>query len=95
MLSRTLTIAQLNLIQKEIGGLRTEIVKLRHELTSRQQYAERLEVLLRERLTRIDELTGKLEQSREQIRRLDRECEHLADMIRILPQLDPAMLAPK
>ena len=80
MLSRTLTIAQLNLIQKEIGGLRTEIVKLRHELTSKQQYAERLEVLLRERLERIDDLNGKLEQAREQNKRLKAEAEHQAAM---------------
>jgi hypothetical protein len=40
-------------------------------------------------------LRGKLEQSREQIRRLDQECEHYADMIRIMPQLDAALLSPK
>ena len=85
MLSRTLTIAQLNLIQKEIGGLRTEIVKLRHELASRQQYAERLEVLLRERLERIDDLNGKLEQAREQNKRLKAEAEHLAQLVAAPP----------
>ena len=46
-----------------------------------------LEYLVQQRSERIDELTGKLEQSREQIRRLDEECEHLADMVRLMPQL--------
>jgi predicted nuclease with TOPRIM domain len=54
-----------------------------------------LEYLLRERLTKIDELNGKLEQSRERIKQLDAENEHLVDMIRIMPQLDPAVLSPK
>ena len=46
-----------------------------------------LEYLVQQRSERIDELTGKLEQSRDQIRRLDEECEHLADMVRLMPQL--------
>ena len=37
-------------LQKENDALRTEIVKLRHELTTKKHYAERLEVLLRERI---------------------------------------------
>jgi len=81
MLTRTLTIAQLNLIQKEIGGLCTELIQLRHQLASKQQYAERLEVLLRERLERIDDLNGKLEQARERNKRLKAEAEHLAAMV--------------
>jgi chromosome segregation ATPase len=75
---RRSTIAELHLLQKENDGLRTEIVKLRHELTNKQGYAERLEVLLRERLERIDDLNGKLEQAREQNKRLKAEAEHLA-----------------
>jgi len=77
---RRSTIAELNLLQKENDGLRTEIVKLRHELTNKQGYAERLEVLLRERLERIDDLNGKLEQAREQNKRLKAEAEHQAAM---------------
>jgi hypothetical protein len=52
------TVAELKLLQKENDGLRTEIIKLRHELTNKRGYAERLEVLLRERMERIDELTA-------------------------------------
>jgi hypothetical protein len=77
---RRSTIAELHLLQKENDGVRTEIVKLRHELTNKQGYAERLEVLLRERLERIDDLNGKLEQAREQNKRLKAEAEHQAAM---------------
>jgi chromosome segregation ATPase len=84
---------QLQLI-KENDSLRTAIVVLRREIENKQGAVGRLETLLQERLHKIDELNGRLEQSREQVRRLDQECEHLADMIRIMPQLE-AMLAPK
>ena len=77
---RRSTIAELHLLQKENDGVRTEIVKLRHELTNKQGYAERLEVLLRELLERIDDLNGKLEQAREQNKRLKAEAEHQAAM---------------
>jgi hypothetical protein len=77
---RRSTIAELQL-QKVNDGLRTEILKLRHELTTKQTYAERLEILLRERMERIDDLNGKLEQAREQNKRLKAEAEHLAAMV--------------
>ena len=70
--------AEFKLLQKENDGLRTEIVKLRHELTNNQGYAERLEVLLRERMERIDELTATIDQLRERNKRLEAEAEHLA-----------------
>jgi chromosome segregation ATPase len=72
------SVAELKLLQKENDGLRTEIVKLRHELTNKQGYAERLEVLLRERMERIDELTATIDQLRERNKRLEAEAEHLA-----------------
>jgi hypothetical protein len=57
-------------------------------------YAERLETLLHERLNKIDELNGQLQQSREQVRRLGLENEILAAML-AAPRLDAAMLAQK
>ena len=74
---RRSTIAELQL-QKANDGLRTEIVNLRHELTNKQGYAERLEVLLRERLERIDDLTARIDELRERNKRLEAEAEHLA-----------------
>jgi chromosome segregation ATPase len=77
---RRSAVAELKLLQKENDGLRTEIVKLRHELTNKQGYAERLEVLLRERMERIDELTATIDQLRERNKRLEAEAERLAAM---------------
>jgi hypothetical protein len=73
---------------RENDGLRTEIVRLRHDLADKEGYVGRLEVLMRERSERIDELNGKIDQLREQNRRLDAENEHLVKMGR-LPPGDP------
>ena len=82
-------------LMRENDSLRTTICCLRREIENKQGAMGRLELLLQERMERVDELNGKLDQLREQNRRLDKENDHLADMIRIMPQLDPAMLAPK
>jgi hypothetical protein len=74
-------------LQRENDSLRTTIVCLRHELTDKQGHVGRLEYLLCERSERIDELNGKIDQLRDQNRRLDAEAERLTDMIRIMPQL--------
>jgi hypothetical protein len=75
------TRAELQLLLKENDGLRTEIVRLRRELTTKQHYAERLEYLLHQRMERTDELTATIDQLRERNRRLDEEAEHLAAMV--------------
>jgi uncharacterized coiled-coil DUF342 family protein len=49
----------------------------------------RLEVLLRERMERIDELNAKVDQLREQIKRLNAENEHLAAII-AAPKIEAA-----
>ena len=82
------------LLRRENDGLKTTICCLRRELTNKEAYAAKLELVLHQRLETIDALPGKLKQSQKQIRRLDQEAERLADMIRIMPQLE-AMLAPK
>jgi predicted RNase H-like nuclease (RuvC/YqgF family) len=80
----TPTPAELQL-RREVDGLRTTIVCLRREIENKQGAVGRLETLLRERLTRIDELNAKLEQAREQNRRLEAEAEHLAAVIAASP----------
>jgi hypothetical protein len=60
------TRTELQLLKNENDGLRTEIVRLRRELENRQGAVGRLELLLRERLTKIDELTGQVDQLRHQ-----------------------------
>jgi hypothetical protein len=82
-------------LNRETDSLKTTIVGLRHELASKQKYASRLEYLIRTRSERIADLNGKIEQLREQNKRLDQENEHLAEMIRFTPPLDAAMLTPK
>jgi len=82
-------------LSRQVDHLRTKVCLLNRELENRQGAVFRLELLLHERLTRIDALSNALAQVREQNRRLDQENEHLAEMIRFTPQLDAAMLAPK
>jgi len=72
------TRTELQLLKNENDGLRTEIVRLRRELENREGAVGRLELLLRERLTKIDELTAQVDQLREANKRLDAEAEHWA-----------------
>jgi hypothetical protein len=81
-------------LQRECEVLQLKLLKANSELRTKTVYAQRLEFLVRARNERVDELSAKLEQSRAHIKKLDQECEHLADMIRIMPQLE-AMLSPK
>ena len=82
-------------LERENDRLRTTICCLRREIENKQGAVGRLELLLHERLTKIDELNAKLNQSREQVRRLGLENEILTAMIAAPPQVDGAMLAPK
>ena len=71
--------------EHEIDALKTVVIQLRRELENKQGYAGRLEMLLRSRTERIDQLNGQLEQVRAQNRRLDEEAERLAEMVRLSP----------
>jgi hypothetical protein len=71
--------------ERNIDQLRSVIIELRREVATKTQYASRLEFLLRERLTRIDVLTSKLEQARAANQRLDQECERLVAMVQLSP----------
>jgi len=59
------------------------LLRANSELAAKQQYAERLEFLLRERMQRIDELTGRLETARATNHKLEQECEHLAQLVAV------------
>jgi hypothetical protein len=67
-------------LERENGELKIAVVRLRRELTDKEGYLDRLKFLLRERLARIDDLNGKLEQAQAQIRKLDEENGHLAEL---------------
>jgi len=76
--------AALSDLEREKHAPQMAVLKLRRELETKQTYASRLEFLLRERLTRIDELQGTVAELRLKNRLLGQENGHLA-----------AMLAPK
>ena len=82
-ISRAEAIRRLSLVlplERQCEALKTENVCLHTELRHQQDFVSRLKFLLRERLTRIDDLNGRLEQARAQIRKLDEENDHLAEL---------------
>jgi chaperonin cofactor prefoldin len=52
---------------------------------NREGQIHRLELVLRQRSERIDELTGKVARLRDQNRKLDEENDRLAEMVRLSP----------
>jgi hypothetical protein len=76
-------------LKKHHDELALKLLRTREELQKQERYATGLEIALSTRLERIDELNGKLEQSREQIRRLDLQNEILIEMI-AAPPVDAA-----
>jgi hypothetical protein len=78
-----------------VDRLKTVICCLRRELENKQGAVGRLELLLHQRLETIDALTARLEQSREQVRRLGLQNEVLVAMIAAPPPGEAAMLSAK
>ena len=72
-------------LQRDINTLQLKLLRANSALRLKTIYAERLELLLRKRTGQIDELNGKIERLREQNKRLDQECEHLVEMVRLEP----------
>ena len=70
-------------LERENDQLRTTIVCLRRELETKQGAVSSLELVLRQRLETIDNLRGQLEAARAANQRLDRECEHLVQLVRM------------
>jgi hypothetical protein len=68
-------------LEQALAAARSEIVRLRSDLTNKAGYAATLELVLRQRTQIIDDLVGKLEQSRAQCRRLDEEAENYFQML--------------
>jgi chromosome segregation ATPase len=79
-------------LEHTIDQLRTELIKLRREMSNKEQYIGRLKVLCHERTTRIDDLRATIDDLRAANQKLDAEAEHLAALI---AAPDAAMLAPK
>ena len=63
--------------------LRTTVIRLRREIKNKQGHVGRLTILVQQRSNTIDDLRGKLEQSRQQIQQLNEEADHLAALVRM------------
>ena len=53
-------------LKRDNDALALQLVRLREQLRNKEHYASGLEVLLRERMERIDELTAQVDQLRHQ-----------------------------
>ena len=70
-------------LERHIHELRTTVIRLRREIKNKQGHVGRLTILVQQRSNTIDDLRGKLEQSRQQIQQLNEEADHLAALVRM------------
>ena len=82
-------------LQRQLDAAQLKLLKTHAELEHKTQCVSRLEILVAERNACIDALHGRIDALREQNKRLDQEADRLAEMVRLAPQLDAAMLSPK
>jgi predicted RNase H-like nuclease (RuvC/YqgF family) len=68
-------------LEHTIDQLRTENIKLRHDLQTKQTQVGGLKLALQERMQRVDELANTIAVLRDQNRRLDAEAEHYFKML--------------
>jgi hypothetical protein len=68
-------------LERSIDELRSENIRLRDQLRAKQTALGGLELALQARHETIDQLNARLEQSREQCRRLDEEAENYFRML--------------
>jgi len=71
----------LNDVEKANAALRTELIKLRRELQTKQTQVGGLKLALQQRNERIDQLQGQVEAARAMCRKLDEEAECYAAMV--------------
>ena len=62
-------------------------------LRNKESYATGLEILLRQRNARIDQLTAQVDQLRRHIRHADEEAEHMAMFVGLMLDLNDAAAA--
>ena len=70
-------------LEHTIDQLRTELIKLRRQLSGKDQYIDRLKVLRHERTTRIDDLRATIDDLRAANQKLDAEAERYAQLVRM------------
>jgi len=72
-------------VARECETLKTRLACLNTEMQRQRDFVGRLEYLLHQRSEMIDALHGRIDQLREQNKRLDVENEHLCEMVRLSP----------
>jgi hypothetical protein len=72
-------------LERENNALKNTIIVLRREVGSKAGVNTRLKMLLAERLTRIDDLQGKIDQLRAANLRLGLKCAQLSETVKPLP----------
>ena len=82
---RRISPAPLVQLKRDNNALALQLLRVREQLRDKEYRCSGLEMILRERLKRIDELNAKIEQARAQNQRLDEENERLVEMVRLPP----------
>ena len=80
-------------LQRTNGMLSTQLLQLRKQLSNKERYASGLEILLRQRNARIDQLTAQVDQLRQHSRHADEGAEYMAMFVGLILDLDDAVAA--
>ena len=80
-------------LQRTNGALSTQLFQLREQLRNKESYASGLEILLRQRNERIDQLTAQVDRLREHSRHTDEEAQHMAMFVGMMLDLNDAVAA--
>ena len=80
-------------LQRTNGTLSTQLLQLREQLRNKERYASGLEILLRQRNERIDQLTAQVDQLREHSRHADEAAQHMVVFVGMMLDLDDAVAA--
>src|SRR5215471_6321696 len=79
--------------QRTNGTLSTQLLQLREQLRNKERYTSGLEILLRQRNERIDQLTAQVDQLREHSRHTDEEAQHMAMFVGLMLDLNDSVAA--
>ena len=79
------TPAAVQQLKRSKDALALQLLRVREQLANKEHRVSGLEMILRDRLRRFDELRAKLEQARAANHRLEEECEHLVEMMKQQP----------
>jgi len=82
-------------LEQAIDQLRTELIRMRRQLSGKAGYAAKLELVLHQRTEQIDQLHHRIDTLRAANRKLEAEAEHYAALLAAPPVDRPAMLAAK